>query len=245
MWELDCEESWAQKNWYFWSGVREDSCESLGLPKIQKFHSTGDRSWVFFGRNDAKVETPVLWPPHEVSCLIGKDSDAGRDWRQEEKGTTEDEMAGWHHQLDGCESKWTPGVGDGQGDLACSNSWGRKESDTTEWLIWTELILNGLLLAYMVKDLPTMWETQIQSLFWEDPLEKEMATHSNLLAWRIPWWRSLVAAVQRVTRVRCDWVTNTSTLILKEKRARSKTFTLYFCYHKNLSCVHSVQKLPN
>jgi len=95
--------------------------------------------WDFFGRNDAKAETPVLWPPHVKSWLIGKDSDAGRDWGQEEKGTTEDEMAGWHHCLDGRESEWTPGVGDGQRGLACCDSWGHKESDTTEWLNWTEL----------------------------------------------------------------------------------------------------------
>ena len=97
-------------------GVGEDSWESLGLQ--------GDHPWVFFGRNDAKAETPVLWPPHEKSWFIGKDSDAGRDWGQEEKGTTEDEMAGWHHWLDGRESEWTPGVGDGQGSLACCDSWG-------------------------------------------------------------------------------------------------------------------------
>ena len=88
----------------------------------------------------AKAETPVLWLPHVKSWLIGKDSDAGRDWGQEEKGTTEDEMAGWHHRLDGSESEWTPGVGDGQGGLECWNSWGRKESETTEWLNWTELL---------------------------------------------------------------------------------------------------------
>ena len=89
------------------------------------------------GRNDAKAETPVLWPPHAKSWLIGKDSDAGRDWGQEEKGMTEDEMAGCHHWLDGCEFEWTPGVGDGQGCLACCDSWGCKESDTTERLNWT------------------------------------------------------------------------------------------------------------
>ena len=86
-------------------------------------------------------ETPVLWPPHAKSWLTGKDSDAGRDWGQEEKGMTEDEMAGWHHWLDGHESQWTPGVGDGQGGLACCDPWGRKESDTTEWLIWSDVIL--------------------------------------------------------------------------------------------------------
>ena len=97
-------------------------------------HSEGDQPWDFFGRNDAKAEAPVLWPPHAKSWLIGKDSDAGRDWGQEEKGMTEDEMAGWHHWLDGCESGWTLGVGDGQGGLVCCDSWGCKESDTTEWL---------------------------------------------------------------------------------------------------------------
>ena len=95
---------------------------------------------MFFGKNDAKAETPLLWPPHMKSWLIGKDPDAGRDWGQEEKGTTEDEMVGWHHWLDGRESGWTPGVGDGQEGLACCDSWGRKESNTTERLIWSDLI---------------------------------------------------------------------------------------------------------
>ena len=114
-------------------GVGEDSWESL-----QPVHSRGDQPWVFFGRNDAEAETPILWPPHAKSWPIGKDSDAGRDWGQEEKGTTEDEMAGWHHLLDAHEFGWTPGVGDGQGGLACCDSWGRKESDMTERLNWTE-----------------------------------------------------------------------------------------------------------
>ena len=101
----------------------------------------GDQPWDFFGRNDVKAETPVLWPPHAKSWLIGKDPDAGRDWGQEEKGMIEDEMAGWCHQLNGHEFGWTPGVGDGQGGLACCDSWDHKESDTTErlnWLNWTE-----------------------------------------------------------------------------------------------------------
>ena len=137
MWELDCEESWVPKNWCFWTVVLEKTLESpLDCKEIQLVHSKGDQSWVFFGRNDAKAETPVLWPPHAKSWLIGKDCDAGRDWGQEEKGTTEDEMVGWHHRLDGREFEWTPGVGDGQGGLACCNSWGRKESDTTERLNW-------------------------------------------------------------------------------------------------------------
>ena len=104
MWELDCEDSWAPKNWCFWTVVLEKTFERpLDCKEIQPFHSKGDQSWVFTGRNDAKAETPVLWPPDAKSWLIGKDSAAGRDWGQEEKGTTEDEMAGWHHGLDGRE----------------------------------------------------------------------------------------------------------------------------------------------
>ena len=116
------------------------------VKEIQPVHPKGDQSWVFIGRIDAKAKTPVLWPPHEKSWLIGKDSDAGRDWRQEEKGTTEDEMAGWHHRLDAREFEWTPGVGDGLGGLACCSPWGRKESDTTELLNWTELNWRGAVL---------------------------------------------------------------------------------------------------
>ena len=118
--------------------VLEKTLESpLDWKEIQPVHSE-DQPWDFFGKNDAKAETPVLWPPHAKSWLIGKDPDAGRDWGQEEKGLTEDEMAGWHHRLDGPEFEWTPGVGDGRGGLACCDSWGRKKSDTAEQLNWTE-----------------------------------------------------------------------------------------------------------
>ena len=117
-------------------GVGEDSWDSLDCKEIQPVHSKGDQSWVFFGRTDAKAETPILWLPHGKSWLIGKDHDAGRDWGQEEKGTTEDEMAGWHHRLDGHEFEWIRGVGDGQGGLACCESWGLKESDMIEQLNW-------------------------------------------------------------------------------------------------------------
>ena len=138
MWELDCEEGWAPNNWCFWNVLLEKTLESpLDCKEIQLIHSEGDQSWVFFGRNDTKAETSVPRPPHAKSWLIGKDSDAGRDWGQEEKEMTEDEMAGWHHWLDGCESEWTLGVGDGQGGLARCSSWGCKELDTTEWLNWT------------------------------------------------------------------------------------------------------------
>ena len=126
-----------------WATVRSWSC--FCDKEIQPVHSEGDRPWDFFGRNDAEAETLVLWPPHEKSWLTGKDSDAGRDWGQEEKGTTEDEMAGWHHWLNGRESEWTPGDGDGQGGLVCCDSWGHKELDTTEQLNWTELTQKILL----------------------------------------------------------------------------------------------------
>ena len=128
-WRIDAFELWC------WRTLESP----LACKEIQPVHSEGDQLWDFFGGNDVKAETPVLWPPHVKSWLIGEDPDAGRDWRQEEKGTTEAEMAWWHHWLDGCESGWTPGVGDRQGGLACCDSWGCKESDTTEQLNWTEL----------------------------------------------------------------------------------------------------------
>ena len=119
-------------------GVEEDSWESLGL-QGDPTNPFWRRSVLgFLGRNDAEAETPVLWPPHAKSWLIGKDCDGGRDWGQEEKGTTEDEMAGWHHWLDGCESEWIPGVSDGQGGLACCNFWGRRVGhDWATELNWT------------------------------------------------------------------------------------------------------------
>ena len=109
-----------------------------GVTKSQTWLTDGtELHWIFFGRTDVKAETPILWPPDAKSWLIWKDTDAGKDWDQEEKGMTEDEMFGWHHRLDGHGFGWTPGVGDGQGGLACCGSWGHKESDMTEWLNWT------------------------------------------------------------------------------------------------------------
>jgi len=110
----------------------------MNPPQIRLTQSKGNQSLVFTGRTDAKAKTPILWPSHAKNWLIGKDSDAGKDWGQEEKGMTEDEMAGWHHRLEGHEFEWTPGVGDGQRGLVCCNSWGHKESNTTEQLNWTE-----------------------------------------------------------------------------------------------------------
>ena len=113
MWELDYKESWVQKNWCFWTVVLEKTLESpLDCEEIQPVHPKGDQSWVFTGRTDAEAETPILWPRDVKSRLIGKDPDAGKDWGQEEKGTTENKMAGWHHWLNGRESEWTSGVGE-------------------------------------------------------------------------------------------------------------------------------------
>ena len=127
------------------SVVLEKTLESpLDCKEIQPVHPKGDQSWAFIGRTDVEAETPILWPPNVKSWLIWKDPDAGKDWGQEEKGTMEDEMAGWHCQLNGHGFGWTPGVGDGQGGLVCCGSWGHKELDTTEQLNWTELKLRRM-----------------------------------------------------------------------------------------------------
>ena len=140
MWELDYKESWALKNWCFWTVVLEKTLESpLDCKEIQPVHPKGDQSWVFIGRIDAEAETAIFWPPNVKNWFIGKDPDVGKDWRQEEKGMTEDEMIGCHHWLNGHEFEQAPEVGDGQGGLVCCSPWGCKESDTTEWLSWTEL----------------------------------------------------------------------------------------------------------
>ena len=125
-----------------WTMVLKKTLESpLDCKETQPVHPKGDQSWVFIGRTDAEAETPILWPPHAKRWLIRKDPDAGMDWGQEEKGMTEDELARWHHRLDGPKFEQTLGVCDGQGGLACCDSWGHKESDMTEWLNWTELIV--------------------------------------------------------------------------------------------------------
>ena len=131
-------ESWAPKNWCFWTVVLEKTLESLlDCKEIQPVHPKGNKSWIFIGRNDAEAETPIIWPPDAKNWLIGKDPDVGKDQRQEEKGMTEDEMVEWHHWLDGHEFVQAPGIGDGQGSLACCTSWDCKELDMTEQLNWT------------------------------------------------------------------------------------------------------------
>ena len=134
-WELDCQVGWVPKNWCFWTVVLEKTLESpLDIKEIQPVYPKGNQSWIFTGGIDAEAEAPILWPSDVKNWLTGK------DWRREEKGIPEDEMVGWHHWLDGHEFELTPGVGDGQGSLACCSPWGCKELDMTERLNWTEVV---------------------------------------------------------------------------------------------------------
>ena len=140
MWELNHKDSWAPKNWYVWTVVLQKTLESpLNCKEIQPVNPKGNQPLIFIGKTDTEAETPILRPPDAKNWLIGKDPDVRKDWRQEEKGTIEDEMVGWNHQLDGHEFEQALGVGDGQESLACCSPWGHKESDMTERLKWTEL----------------------------------------------------------------------------------------------------------
>ena len=146
MWELDYKEIWVLKNWCFWTVVLEKTLESpLDIQEIQTVHPKGNQSWIFIGRTDAEAETPILWPPDEMNWLLWKDPDAGKDWRLEKKGMTEDEMVGWHHWLSGHRFESIPGVGDRQQGLECCSPWGRKDSDMTEQLKYTELSYHSFL----------------------------------------------------------------------------------------------------
>ena len=151
MWELDYKESWALKNGCFWTVVLEKTLESpLDCKEIQPVHPKINQFWIFIGRTDAEAETSILWPPDVKSWLIWKDSAAGKDWGQEEKGTTEDEMVGWHHRLNGHEFEQTLGDSEGQGRLVCCGSWGCKDSDTAEWLNWTDLTMLLIFVVLLV-----------------------------------------------------------------------------------------------
>ena len=183
-----------------------------GLCKeIQPVHSEGDQPWDFFGGNDVEAETPVFWPPHEKSWLIGKDSDAGSDWGQEEKGTTEDEMTGWHHWLDGRQYEWTLGVGDRQGGLACCDSWGRKESVMTEQLNWTDtrFMVNVWFFLFLEKDISRGLNSVLHLLacgFWQNFL----VLHTNLVVWSLSYLSFLSSLpsdpFMKVLRMLCIWV---------------------------------------
>ena len=135
MWELDHKEGWALKTWCFRTVVLKKTLESpLDCKEIKPVNPKENQTWIFIGGTDAETEAPILWPPDVKTRLIGKDPDGGTDWRQEEMGTTEDEMVGWHHRLSGHEFEQTRGDCEGQGNLVCCSLWGRKELDTTEWL---------------------------------------------------------------------------------------------------------------
>ena len=137
--DLDYKESWQPKNWCFWTVVLEKTLESpLDCKEIQPVHPKGNQPWIFIRKTDADAETLILGLPDAKNWLIGKYSDAGKDWRWEEKGTIEDEMVGWHHQLNGHEFEQALGVADEQGGLVCCSPWGCKELDMTEQLKWTE-----------------------------------------------------------------------------------------------------------
>ena len=137
MWELDHKESWMPKNWCFWTVVLGKTLESpLDSKDIKPVNHNENQSWIFIGRTDA--EAPILWPPDAMSQLIRKDPDVGKDWGQEEKGMTEDEMVGWHHQLNGHVFEQPLGVGDGQGSLACWSTWSCRVAHDLVWLNWTE-----------------------------------------------------------------------------------------------------------
>ena len=139
MWELDYKESWAPMNWCFWTVVLKKTLESpLDSKEIKSVNLKGNQSWMFIGRINVEAETPVLWPPDVKNWFLRKAPDAGKDWRQEEKEMTEDEMIGWHHWLNGHEFEQTLGVGNRQGSLVCCSSWGHKELYMTERLNWTE-----------------------------------------------------------------------------------------------------------
>ena len=157
MWELDYKETWAPHKWCFWIVVFEETLEiPLVCQEIQSVHPKGDQSWVFIGRTDFEAEIPILWPPDAKNWLIWKDPGAGKDWRKEEKGMTEDKMVGWHHRLNGHKFGQTPGVGYGQGSLACCSPWGHKESDTTGRLNWTEKLDHSCIVGGNVKDTATL-----------------------------------------------------------------------------------------
>ena len=139
MWKLDYKENWALKNWCFWTRVLEKTLESPSdCKEIQPIHPKGNQSWIVIGRTGAKAEVTILWPPVAKNWLIWKDPDSGKDWGQEEKGMTENEMVGWHHWLNWHEFEQALGVGDGQGNLVCCSPWGHKVLDKTERLSWTE-----------------------------------------------------------------------------------------------------------
>ena len=209
MHKLDHKESWTLKNWCFWTVVLEKTLESLlDCKEIKPVNPKGNQSWIFIGRTDAEAEVPVFQPPDAKSRLIRKDHDAVKDWRQEEKGMTENKMVVWHHQLSGHEFEQTLGVGEGQGSVACCSLWGPKESDTTEWLN-----NNNLICTSKVKNRYGEKYSYIHR--YSCISEKAMAPLSSTLAWKIPWTEE-PGRLQSMgsLRVRRNWVTSLSLFII-------------------------------
>ena len=153
MWELDHKESWALKNQCLWTVVLEKTLESpLDCKEIKPVNRKGNQPWIFTGGTDAEAEPAIRWPPDAKNWLHGEDPDAGKDWKQEEKGTTEDEMVTRHHRVNGHKSEQVPGVGDGQGSLVWRSLCGHKESDTTEWLNWAVRLIEFISVTKYIKD---------------------------------------------------------------------------------------------
>ena len=157
MWELDHKETWVPKNWCFWTVVLEKTLSSLDCKEIKPVKPKGNQSWIFIGGTDAEAETSTLRPPDVKNWLIWKDSDAGKDWRQKEKGMTEDEMVGWYHWLNGHEFEQAPGDVERHGSLACCRPWGSKDLDTTEELN------NNILVRILVQE-GRLWRESIEEL---------------------------------------------------------------------------------
>ena len=212
------------KNWCFWTVVLEKTLESpLDCKEIQPVNPKWNQSWVFIRRTDAEAETPILWPPDANRWLIGKDPDTGKDWRQEEKGTTENEMAGCHHWLNGHEFEQAPGAANGQGSLACCSPWGCKESDVIEQLNWTEapyicvpsscklskMQMWDFLVAQWIRICLPMQGTQFQSLVWEDFTFHESAEpmHCNYWAQALePRSHNYWACMLQILKLECPRV---------------------------------------
>ena len=162
MWELDYKESWLLKNWCFWTVVLEKTLESLlDCKQIQPVHLKGNQTWIFIGRTDAEAETPILWPPDAKNWLIGTNSDAGKDWRQEENSMTEDEWVGWHHWLNVHEFEQAQGVGDEQVSLESCSPWGCKGLDMTEQLNWTDWVISAFDLESLRTLASSLWNIGI------------------------------------------------------------------------------------
>ena len=169
MWELDHKERWVPKNWCSWTVVLEKILESpLDGKEIKPLNLKGNQPWIFIGRTDAEAEAPILWPPDAKNWLLRKDPVAGKGWRQEEKRTTEDEVVGWHHWLDGHEFEQAQGVGDGQGGLACCSPGGQKESDTTEWIQLNRLSGNPVVSNFSILRPAQPWPI-LQINLWTHP----------------------------------------------------------------------------